>query len=422
MPGHTSSHEVPNRIEVDVSPGERVFVVSDMHLWPKRTKASAWAAIEVARRLNTWEGPGVLVMAGDILEMWFVEPPDPTGSLDAHPEFVEAVQSFGSKEGRRVVYLVGNHDGRLGWDEKAISVVKDRLHAELALTAELVLRTPKGERRVRVEHGHAYDPANEFKNPHDPGETPLGQHIVQEILPEMTFADQGWLSGVDSLSDPRTFPAFLTSRLFYRRVLKDAKWLLIPVVLFLLVRIPVTYLFLGERGQDLLPRVTRRLVMVDAIFIAFVLLMVVILLIGARRAWHTASSAVATKRGAGQNDNTRAAAKAFIDQGFAGMVCGHTHHPEISEVEGGFYVNTGSGTQVVDRVPAKMGLPHVFVPRVQLSFVELEAGDDWTVVLTAGRQAVPGSTTTERRMQRKRTDAPHDLTVVGRWPGGPFTE
>jgi len=409
---------VPDLISVDVPRGQRVLVISDMHLWPKPNDASKWAAPQVARVLDEWQGPGLLVLAGDILEMWFVQPPDPEGSFSAHPEFAGAVRRFAEAEGRRVIYLVGNHDGRLGWDQKAIDVVREQLHAELAFAAELTI---EGERKVRIEHGHEYDPANEFVDPRDPGETPLGQHIVQEILPSMTFAEEGWLDGVESLADPRTFPAFLTSRLFYRRVLHDAKWLLLPVLLFLVVRVPITYLFLAGTGEDVLPRLTRRLVVVDALFIFFVMVVAGILLWGVRRAWKTASSAVAAERGRTQNDNTRAAAQKFVDRGYAGMICGHTHHPELCELEGGFYANTGSCTKVVDRVDARFQLPHVFVPRIQVSYLELEAGDGWTVRLTEGRRDVPGSTLAEKRVEKRRARFAPGPSVVGVYPGGPFT-
>jgi hypothetical protein len=245
--------------------------------------------------------------------------------------------------------------------------------------------------------------------------------VVEEILPTVTFTDEGWLTGIDSLADPRTFPAFLTSRLFYRRVLHDAKWLLLPVLLFLAVRIPLTYfLFLG-RGRGVLPRVTRELLIVDLAFLLLVGVMGLVILIGVRRAWKTASSVVATKRGAAQNDNTRDAARTLVGNGYAGMVCGHTHHGELSSLDGGFYANTGSCTQVVDSVEARFGMPHVFLPRVQLTWVEMEPGDEWSIRLIEGRRPVPGSTLVERRMERTRgSNVKPEPAVVGAFPGGPF--
>src|SRR3990172_577727 len=76
---------VPDLISVDVPRGQRVLVVSDMHLWPKPNDASKWAAPQVARVFDEWQGPGLLVLAGDILEMWFVQPPDPEGSFRPIP-------------------------------------------------------------------------------------------------------------------------------------------------------------------------------------------------------------------------------------------------------------------------------------------------------------------------------------------------
>ena len=37
----------------------------------------------------------------------------------------------------------------------------------------------------------------------------------------------------------------------------------------------------------------------------------------------------------------------LVTQGYAGMISGHTHEPELSVVGNGFYANTGSGTASV---------------------------------------------------------------------------
>jgi len=180
------------------------------------------------------------------------------------------------------------------------------------------------------------------------------------------------------------------------------------------------FLFLGK-GRGVLPKVTKSLLVLDIAFLVFVGVMGLVLLIGVRRAWKTASSVVATKRGAAQNDNTREAAGKLIGEGYAGMVCGHTHHPELSSLDGGFYANTGSCTQVVDSVEARFGMPHVFLPRVQLTWVEMEPGDEWSIRLVEGRRAVPGSTLAERRMEKtKQSNVKPEPLVVGAFPGGPF--
>jgi UDP-2,3-diacylglucosamine pyrophosphatase LpxH len=415
MAGRAAPPDIPDLLTIEVPPGTRVMVISDIHLRPTRTDASTWAAGELSRRIGGWEGPGILVMAGDILELWAIQPADPAGSLAAHPELVEAVRTFGQGDGRRVVYLVGNHDGRIGWDEGAAAVIERGLGAELAFAAEL--RGPGGT--VRVEHGHRFDPANAFTDPRSPQDSPLGQHIVQELLPTLSGAEEHgkrrWLDGVESLSDPRTFPAFVSSRIFYRRLAAKAWWFVLPLALAILLRIPLTYALLGGRTLDLGP-FSHRLLLLDLAVVLDIVVVAAILFWGVRRSWKAASTIVAERRGRAQNDNSREAARDLVGKGFAGLVAAHTHHPELSAVEGGFYANTGSGTRVVDRVEARLALPHVFVPRIQLSWVELEPEERWRVRLLAGRHDVPGTTALERRMAKRGALAPRELGVVGEHP------
>lgn len=407
--------EIPDILAIDVATGTRVMVLSDTHLRPVLTDASAWAAPELARRISAWDGDGILILAGDILELWAIEPPDPAGSLGAHPEFVDAVRRFSGGQGRRAVYVVGNHDGRVGWDRDAARIIREEMGVELALAVEL-----HGDGgTVRIEHGHQFDPANAFADPRSARDTPLGQHIVQEVLPTLSGAEQsprgGWLDGVESLADPRTFPAFVSSRIFYRRLASKAWWFVAPILLAILVRIPLTFELLGGRTLDLGP-FSHKLILLDLAVVFDIAVVGAVAFWGVRRSWRAASTIVAEKRGRAQNDNSRAAARDLIGRGYAGLVAAHTHHPELSSVDGGFYANTGSGTRVVDRVEARFRLPHVFVPRIQLSWVELAAGDHWTVRLTAGRHDVPGTTALERRVAKRGALAPRTLGVVAEYP------
>ena len=148
MPGEQM---IPDVLAVAVPKGQPVLVVSDMHLRPTPSSASQWSAPVLAGKLTEWKGDGLLILAGDLLEMWFVLPPDPKGSLDAHPELTAAIRAFADTPGRRVIYAIGNHDGRLGWDAGTQQVVRDDLHAELAFAVELTIDGgSKGPQKVRI--------------------------------------------------------------------------------------------------------------------------------------------------------------------------------------------------------------------------------------------------------------------------------
>ena len=408
--------------DVRVPRGHQVVCVSDLHLRPDRTDASGWAVPQLVRTLDAFEGPGTLLLLGDVLEMWFVQPPDGSGSLAAHEDLVAAVDRFRAGPARTVIYVIGNHDARLAWDGVLLETIRDRLRCVFAFSAELI---PDGSgRRVLVEHGHAHDPANAFRDPRDPRESPLGMHLVEEVLPELAFAQRGVLDGVEGLANPRTFPGFLSSRYFYRRLLGVAGWIVVPLALVYLARLAASMALVlsGNERLGLDAALGARFIGLDAAQLGVLLAVSFLAVHAARRRWREGESAVASRRGTTQNANTRDAARDLVARGgYAGMVAGHTHHCELSEVPGGFYANTGSCTRVIDRVRARFRLPAVYLPRLQLSWIVLECEDDWSVRLFAARRTSEGAS----RLERLAT-APDarglatDPVEVARWPDGPL--
>jgi UDP-2,3-diacylglucosamine pyrophosphatase LpxH len=408
----TPAPHVPDAVTIEVRPGTTVLITSDLHFAAVRTDASAWAEVEVAQALEDVTGPAVLIMAGDVFELWAGTEPTAEAAMSSHPRFASAVKDFASKPERQVVCLPGNHDGSLGWDAAAARV-PESMGARMAFAVDLVLPGPDGTERVHVEHGHRWDPANVFHNPRDPVDTPLGQHIVQELLPDLATRDEaGVLAGVESLEDPRTFPSFVTSRVFYRRVVKETRWLLIPVILAVGVHYGIDLLDapakLHLRARDFL--------VFDVAIIGLAVVTALVVVLAGRHAWKGATFTAVDKRGKNQNDNARAAAAEFVRSGYRGMVSGHTHHHELTSLGNGFYANTGSGTKVVEQIDARFDLPHVFEARLQLSWVLLDATDQgWQVRLVAGRRCLPG-TRIERLVTSAQTWVPEDPEVVASYP------
>ncbi len=107
--------------------------------------------------------------------------------------------------------------------------------------------------------------------------------------------------------------------------------------------------------------------------------------------WSTISASA--KRGPAQNDEARR----LVAGGHAGLMTGHTHHPELTLLPDGFYANTGSGTNVVDERRSSGGLPAMFLSHRQLSWIEPEAGADLPVRLLHSWMEVAGGAT---RVQR----------------------
>lgn len=411
---------LPDVAHVVVPPGGRVLVVSDLHLGSQVSCASAAATAELVRAIEAWVGPGVLVLAGDVLELLAERVPDAAATLDAHPRFVDAVAAYAAGDGRHVVMLPGNHDGRLAWDPVAADVVRSRLGAELALACELEVHTGRAVQRIRVEHGHRFDPPNAFEDPRNPAETPLGHHIVREVFPSLLGDSSGWLEGVEDMADPVDLPAFVASRLVYRRLAPHLRWLALPFLLALLFKVPLVYA-LAERARPGSGPASWPfgLAALGIALTGEALLVAGILLMGSRRLWRSALTVSLGQRGGAHNEVARSTAHRLVDEGFSGLITGHTHHAELSAVGDGFYANTGCGTEVVEERKARLGLPRVFLAHRQISWIELEAGADLHVRLMHGRADVPGGSRLERLLAARPMVKPSRPVVVAAFPGGP---
>jgi len=367
--------EVPDVVEVTVGVGSRVMVVSDLLLGSQATAVSTSASVELSQAITRCDGAAVLILAGNLFELLATDQPDPVAALAAHPELTAAVSAFGREVGRRVLCLPGSRDGRLAWDGAAARAVAQRLGTELALAVELRVETGAGTRAIRVEPGHRFDSRNAVVDPRNPAESPLGHHVAKEILPSLGPAGT-WLAGAERLSDPSAFPRFFASRLVYRHLARYAGWLLVPFVLAIVLELPLTYLIPGvghhRAGLAAWPL---RLVVVGATATVYLAMVLVGALLLSRRTSAAISGAALGSPG-GSNDAARTEARALVTSGHAGLVTGHTRQPELALLGRGFYANTGAAGEVVDELPARMGLPPVFRHRRLLSWLEIEAGAD----------------------------------------------
>jgi lysylphosphatidylglycerol synthetase-like protein (DUF2156 family)/UDP-2,3-diacylglucosamine pyrophosphatase LpxH len=413
--------EVHDHLDVGVPLGGRALVVSDLHLTAPSTAASRQAVRELGQALEGWAGPGVLVLLGDVLELLLGDAAtttDPAGALAAHSHFCAALKRFSAEPGRRIVYVIGNHDGRIAWDAESARTVVAATGASLCLTADLRFATGVGPRTVRVEHGHRLDPSNAFADPRNPLDIPLGHHVVREALPALEGAT--WLSGVEHLADPASIPNFIASRLAYRKMARYLGWLAVPLLLALAVKIPLVVALAERRGRaGDLAHWSHRLLMIGGVVFVDVALVGVTVALGARQVWR----ALAGSLGAlGSRDGNRAAqieAESLVAQGYAGFITGHTHRAELRAIGVGFYANTGCCDEILVERAARLGLPPVFGAEQERSWVELEAGAELRVRLHHTRTPEGDERTLERIVARRRPETPLRPVVVAEYPHGP---
>ena len=408
---------VPDLIRLEVGRGSRVVVVSDLHLAPTATEVSTLAADQLAQVLNSFQLPGMLVIAGDGFEM-LAAAPDVAGILDAHPQFTDAVKHFAADKNHRVVLTPGNHDGQLGWDEKSVTLLRERLGvSDVALACDLAIDTGNGTQLVRVMHGHQFDQYNAFDDPRSPVDTPLGHHVVRQVLPKLASRDQpgSLLEGVRwTNGDPSSF---LGSRLLYRMVAGWLWWLAVPFAAALLLRL----LSFAPGVKPLLSHHAERWLIVFGILVVGIAVIAAATAIATMlRVNRALADASIGERGeaAAHNATVRAEAARLISQGHAGLVTGHTHEPEISQVGDGFYANTGCNTEVVRARKARFGLPTPFLAVRRLSMVELTGGPVLSVSLSLAEQPIGQPAALERLVLAPERNRPSKLEVVGRLPDG----
>jgi lysylphosphatidylglycerol synthetase-like protein (DUF2156 family)/UDP-2,3-diacylglucosamine pyrophosphatase LpxH len=408
---------VPDLIQLEVGRGSRVLVVSDLHLAPVASEVSTKAADELAELLSGFAEPGILVIAGDGFEM-LAAAPDIDGILDSHPQFTDAVRRFASHRDHRVVLTPGNHDGQLAWDANSVAVLQSRLGVtDVALACDLAIETGSGIQLVRVMHGHQFDKYNAFDDPRSPVDTPLGHHVVREVLPKLASRDQpgSLLEGVRWCNgDPS---AFLGSRLLYRMVAGWLWWLAVPFAAAIVLRF--MSFAPGVKPLDS-HHAVRWMVWFGILVVAITVIAAVTGIATMLRVNRALADASVSERGdaAAHNATVRAQASRLIAEGYAGLITGHTHEPELSQVGEGFYANTGCATEVVRARKARFGLPTPFLAVRRLSMVELHAGPVLSVSLSMAERPIGQPSLLERLVLAPERARPQTLEVVGHLPDG----
>src|SRR5947209_564002 len=113
-----TSMQVPEVATIEVAPGTRMLVVSDLRLAWRPTDSTLAIAGDLASVLDTWAGPGVLVFGGDIFELEDDTQRDPGRIVDAHPRLAASLARFVAGPGRRFVVLAGVTDACLATEPK----------------------------------------------------------------------------------------------------------------------------------------------------------------------------------------------------------------------------------------------------------------------------------------------------------------
>ena len=276
--GEPASARIPDELGLAVPRGSRVLVFSGLRLTAGGTDATREVTRTVARALEDFRGPAVLVLAGDTFDLLRDARPDPDAALAAHARFRAALGTFLACAERRVVVLPGTRDAALAYDARALAMVRVA-GWEPALRCQLEIDTGCGLRIVRVEPGHDLDPAAAFSDPRDPNDHSLVQHLEREVLPALSAsggAKQRWLEGIDD-ADPADMGGLIASRFAYRRLFRRATWLTLPVLALLALFFPIAAV--SSRRTHALDHLFRLLAagfLIELILVAVVLMFMIV--------------------------------------------------------------------------------------------------------------------------------------------------
>jgi lysylphosphatidylglycerol synthetase-like protein (DUF2156 family) len=438
----------PGGTWIDVPLGRRVMVVSDLLLTPDATPSTRAVTAELARALDTWDGPGILVIAGNLFDLTGCGDPIGTAgrAIDAHSDLAQAFLRFLGVDDRRILRQRGSHEpedlvARAGARSARLSGTVASLAAagvEHLGPVDLHLQTGTGEQVVRVDPGECAVSAaragpGEMTGPTadtKPGTAaggPSGRHW-NALVPQ-SAEDAPWLEGVDHLSDPSALGRFVVSRTLYRRFGRYAWWLLVPFAVALLVRVAVTPWLLGHLGTGLPARALRHAHAADltdqlviAILVAVVVMAVMALVLGllSRRMWSILGGGVLeeVRTEAEANDTARDEARRLVAQGYAGLITAATFKSELTNLGTGFYANVGATAEVVAEHRGRLGLPPVFLHSQWVSWVELESGAELHVRMLLAHNELASPSRLERAVTRGRVGGSLHPSLVASYPVG----
>jgi Calcineurin-like phosphoesterase len=374
--------------------------------------------------LNRHDGPVELVVAGDFFDL--LRMVDASGDGDGvaatitRPEYrglFGALRAFAGSHGRRVVYVVGNHDAEAWWNPRI-----QRLLGEAGLVDVFGLSYSASfaslpEQVVYCEHGNQFDPANAIADYANPLDTPVGAHVVTEMIRPLGSGAAG-TRGFDPRQVRHVFPVaahpgpaeWVAGRIFYQFLGQVLGWLLAP-----LVAVYVAYEGLAAVVRALGGSLALRPLFLEVAYVLGLLVVAfaVVFLISRRTAARAVSTMAAHLPGQApgperyredvairellEDDRAPPMAGSASPMEIAVFVSGHSHAPALSELARAdgrrtVIVNTGCWLRQLQPVEARLGGPPVFVPTFVHTHVRVRAGQDglgvelWNHPRPAGRQ------------------------------------
>jgi hypothetical protein len=143
-----------------------------------------------------------------------------------------ALRAFSEAPGHRVVYLVGNHDAEIWWNPRIQRSLNEAGLVDVFGLSYSASFASLPEQLTYCEHGNQFDPSNAIVDYANPLDTPVGAHVVTELVRPIGSGaavtrsiDLRELSYVFPLA---AIPEWIAGRIFYQFLGQVLRWLLAP--------------------------------------------------------------------------------------------------------------------------------------------------------------------------------------------------
>jgi Calcineurin-like phosphoesterase len=416
-----------------------VVFLSDCHIGGDPGRDIFESADELASLLDELDGhpgPVELVLAGDFFDFLRIaevaDGRDRASVTTARPEYrrlFDRLRRFASGGSRRVVYLPGNHDAEMWWNpEIRATLEREGLVHEFALSYSASFES-EPDRILYCEHGNQFDPANTFRDYADPLDTPLGDHVVTDLMPRLpsgrTLTPTLHLREIDRIFPLTKIPEWVAGRLFYDVVTQAVRWLLLPLAAAYAAYWLIKYALGGTDGGvlDVIVDLGYELAVLLVVFGLFVLVlrgMANRAIRGAAARFHADDEAPARSDPAVDEIRRRLESGLPFPLGhdqpgeIAVFVSGHTHAPSLVEFVTpagvpGAAVNSGCWLRQAHPVEARLSAPSVFASRYVLTHARVHCGVE----------GIEAELWEHPRPYREKLLAVERLAVAGRLPPEP---
>jgi lysylphosphatidylglycerol synthetase-like protein (DUF2156 family) len=408
-----------------VALGRRAEVIGDLLLPPEPTDSSRAACRDIARRLEEWQGPGIVILCGRLVAPGCSAGTPSARALGSHPELTTALAAFAARDDSQVVAVMGAER-----DPEVVQAL-ERNGVVVRDAIDLACETGAGTRTVLVRAGTMRADTN-----------PPVDAVPTEERP--------WLTGMERLDDPRLARRFVTSRLLYRR-LRRYLWVppLVLAAIALLLRVDFVIdglgrIFRSPRQQDALQRAYAatwfsRFIVTVLIAVALLAVLALVVAVTSRGIWRALGGGDLPPPWAGGLSGARPIAhaqleidgvdaldftRAAVEGGASGVIAGGALVPELTHLDAGFFACPGATSEVVHEHRGRLGLPPTFLHHRQEATLEIETGAELHVRLLLAEADLPMATMGERLVTS-------DIVIKGRskaaevhaelaasWPGG----